>query len=78
MPGGLETPRRYAPLLEADSILYVSPAETERMQRLARERLPRFLALRDRFAKNRKWSRPRERPRFPAAIAALICGQRPD
>jgi len=26
------------------------------MQRLARERLPRFLALRDRFAKNRKWS----------------------
>src|SRR5882762_2221892 len=77
LPGGLETPRRYAPLLEADPIIYVSPAETERMQRLARERLPRFLALRDRFAKNRKWSRPRERPRFPAAIAALICGQRP-
>jgi len=55
-PGRLETPRRYASLLEADPILYISPAETERMQRLAHERLPRFLALRDRFAKNKKWS----------------------
>lgn len=55
VPDGLESPRRYVPLIEADPIFYVSPAETERMQKLARERLPSFLALRDRFANNRKW-----------------------
>jgi hypothetical protein len=38
-PERLEPPR-YAPVMEADPIFYVSPAETERMQRLARERLP--------------------------------------
>ena len=37
----LETPRCYVPMIEADPIFYVSSAETERMQRLARERLPR-------------------------------------
>jgi uncharacterized protein YegJ (DUF2314 family) len=54
--GRLEAPRRYARLLEADPILYVSPSESQRMQRLAQERLPRFLSLRDRFGKNKKWS----------------------
>jgi len=42
-------------MIEADPIFYVSSAETERMQRLARERLPSFLALQSRYAKNRKW-----------------------
>ena len=51
----LETPRCYIPMIEADPIFYVSSAETERMQRLARERLPSFLALQSRYAKNRKW-----------------------
>jgi len=54
-PERLEPPRCYAPVMEADPIFYVSPAETERMQRLARERLSSFLALQGRFAKNRKW-----------------------
>src|SRR4051812_29715506 len=54
-PERLVTPRSYVPAIEADPIFYVSPRETERMQRLARERLPSFLALQDRFAKNRKW-----------------------
>src|SRR5256886_1016272 len=36
----LEVPRCYVPMIEADPIFYVSPTETERMQRLARERLP--------------------------------------
>ena len=54
-PERLETPRCYVPMIEADPIFYVSSAETERMQRLARERLPSFLALQSRFAKNRKW-----------------------
>jgi len=53
--GTLETPRRYVPLIEADPVFYMSSAETERMQRLARERLPSFLALQARFAKSRKW-----------------------
>ena len=53
--GRLETPRRYVPLIEADPVFYVSSDETQRMQRLARERLPSFLALQERFAKNRKW-----------------------
>ncbi len=35
--------------------MYLSPAETERMQRLARERLPRFLALQGRFANSKDW-----------------------
>ena len=51
----LETPRCYVPMIEADPIFYMSSAETERMQRLARERLPSFLALQSRYAKNRKW-----------------------
>lgn len=55
-PERLEPPRCYVPLIEADPIFYVSPAETERMQKLARERLPSFLALQGRFAKNRKWN----------------------
>jgi len=54
-PDRLEPPRRYVPMIEADPIFYVSPAETERMERLARERLPSFLALQTRYAKNRKW-----------------------
>jgi len=54
-PERLEAPRCYVPLIEADPIFYVSSAETERMQRLARERLSSFLALQSRFAKNRKW-----------------------
>jgi len=54
-PERLEPPRSYVPMIEADPIFYVSSAETERMQRLARERLPSFLALQGRFAKNRKW-----------------------
>ena len=54
-PEQLEPPRRYVSTIEADPIFYVSPAETERMQRLARERLPSFLALQSRYAKNRKW-----------------------
>lgn len=54
-PERLEPPRCYVPLIEADPIFYVSPAETERMQKLERERLPSFLALQGRFAKNRKW-----------------------
>jgi uncharacterized protein YegJ (DUF2314 family) len=55
-PDRLQTPRCYVPVIEADPIFYVSSAETERMQRLARERLPSFLALQSRFAKNRKWN----------------------
>jgi len=55
-PERLEPPRRYASMIEADPIFYLSPAETERMQRLALERLPSFLALQSRFAKNRKWN----------------------
>ena len=54
-PERLEAPRCYVPVIEADPIFYVSPAETERMQRLARERLSSFLALQGRFAENRKW-----------------------
>jgi len=54
-PDRLEPPRRYVPMIEADPIFYVSPAETERMERLARERLPSFLALQSRYAKNGKW-----------------------
>jgi hypothetical protein len=54
-PKLLESPACYVPLIESDPIFYVSPRETERMQRLARERLPSFLALQARFAKNRKW-----------------------
>ena len=54
-PERLEPPRSYVRLIEADPIFYVSPAETARMQRLARERLPSFLALQSRYAKNRKW-----------------------
>src|SRR3989454_1594520 len=54
-PKQLEPPRRYVSTIESDPIFYVSPAETERMQRLARERLPSFLALQSRYAKNRKW-----------------------
>jgi hypothetical protein len=55
-PERLEPPRRYVPMIEADPIFYVSSAETERMQRLALERLPSFLTLQSRFAKNRKWN----------------------
>ena len=55
-PERLESPRCYVPVLEADPIFYVSSTETERMQRLARERLPSFLALQSRFAKKRKWN----------------------
>src|SRR5205085_6709196 len=55
-PERLETPRCYVPMIEADPTFYVSFAETERMQRLARERLPSFLALQSRFAKKRKWN----------------------
>jgi len=55
-PERLETPRCYARMIEADPIFYVSSAETERMQRLALERLPSFLALQSRFAKKRKWN----------------------
>jgi len=51
----LEAPRRYVPMIETDPIFYVSSAEIEHMQRLARERLPSFLALQSRFARNRKW-----------------------
>jgi len=54
-PERFQTPRRYVRLIEADPIFYVSPAETERMQRLARERLSSFLALQGRFAANKKW-----------------------
>ena len=55
-PERLETPRCYVRMIEADPIFYVSSAETERMQRLAVERLPSFLALQSRFAKKRKWN----------------------
>jgi hypothetical protein len=55
-PERLESPRCYVPKIEANPIFYVSSAETERMQRLARQRLPSFLALQSRFEKNRKWN----------------------
>ena len=54
-PDRLESPRRYARAIESDPIFYVSPAETDRMKRLARERLPSFLALQSRFANDEKW-----------------------
>jgi uncharacterized protein YegJ (DUF2314 family) len=55
-PERLESPRCYVRRIEVDPIFYVSRAETERMQRLARERLPSFLALQSRFAENKKWN----------------------
>jgi len=51
----LESPRRYVRSIEADPVFYLSSAETERMQKLARERLPSFLSLQSRFAKDQKW-----------------------
>ena len=54
-PERLEPPRRYVPIIEKDPVFYISPAETERMRLLARERLPSFLALQSRFAEDKKW-----------------------
>ena len=54
-PQRLEPPRGYVSRIETGPIFYRSPAETARMQQLARERLPSFLALQSKYANNKKW-----------------------
>ncbi len=49
------SPAVYQSVLEDNPLLYVSNLETERMAMLARERLPRFLRLVDRFAGTEGW-----------------------
>ena len=49
------SPARYVRLLEDNPVVVVSAAETDRMSRLARERLPRFAALQERFGGSEDW-----------------------
>jgi uncharacterized protein YegJ (DUF2314 family) len=55
VPGMLGSPVRYASVLKENPVLYVSSMETDRMSRLARERLAAFRDMLDRYGDIDDW-----------------------